>query len=43
MLKEKAGVIAGQNWEALKVFEGKPQKQLKQAALLKVDHNLVLG
>ena len=29
MLKEKAGVIAGQIWEALNETEGKTQKQLK--------------
>ena len=28
MLKEKAGVIAGQIWEALNETEGKTQKQL---------------
>ena len=31
MLKEKAGVIAGQIWEALNETEGKTQKQLKKA------------
>ncbi len=32
MLKEKAGVIAGQIWEALNETEGKTQKQLKKEA-----------
>jgi hypothetical protein len=43
MLKEKAGVIAGQIWEALNETEGKTQKQLKKAAKLKADKDLFLG
>ena len=38
MLKEKAGVIAGQIWEALNETEGKTQKQLKKEAKLKADN-----
>ena len=38
MLKEKAGVIAGQIWEALNGKEkGMTQKELKKAAKLKAD------
>ena len=37
MLKEKAGVIAGQIWEALNETEGKTQKQLKKEAKLKAE------
>ena len=40
MLKEKAGVIAGQIWEALNETEGKTQKQLKKEAKLKADKDL---
>ena len=43
MLKEKAGVIAGQIWEALNETEGKTQKQLKKEAKLKADKDLFLG
>ena len=43
MLKEKAGVIAGQIWEALNGTEGKTQKQLKKEAKLKADKDLFLG
>ncbi len=44
MLKEKAGVIAGQIWEALN-GKGKSmtQKELKKAAKLKTDKDLFLG
>ena len=38
MLKEKAGVIAGQIWEALNETEG-----LKKEAKLKADKDLFLG
>ena len=43
MLKEKAGVIAGQIWEALNETEGKTQKQLKKEAKLIADKDLFLG
>ena len=44
MLKEKAGVIAGQIWEALNGKEkGLTQKELKKAAKLKTDRDLFLG
>ena len=43
MLKDKAGVIAGQIWEALNETEGKTQKQLKKEAKLKADKDLFLG
>ena len=43
MLKEKAGVIAGQIWEALNETEGKTQLQLKNEAKLKADKDLFLG
>ena len=44
MLKEKAGVIAGQIWEALNGKEkGMTPKELKQAAKLKADKDLFLG
>ncbi len=44
MLKEKAGVIAGQIWEALNGKEkGLTQKELKKAAKLKTDKDLFLG
>ena len=42
MLKEKAGVIAGQIWEALNGTEGLNAKQLKKATKL-VDKDLFLG
>ena len=35
MLKEKAGALAGQIWEALNGTEGLTQKQIKKAAKLK--------
>lgn len=43
MLKEKAGVLAGQIWEALNGTEGMTQKQLKKAAKLKADKDFFLG
>lgn len=43
MLKEKAGVLAGQIWEALNGTEGLTQKNLKKAAKIKVDKDLFLG
>ena len=44
MLKEKAGVIAGQIWEALNGKEkGLTQKELKKEAKLKTDKDLFLG
>ena len=44
MLKEKAGVIAGQIWDALNGKEkGLTQKELKKAAKLKTDKDLFLG
>ncbi|MBQ8521826.1 MAG: winged helix-turn-helix domain-containing protein [Bacteroides sp.] len=43
MLKEKAGVLAGQIWEALNGTEGVTQKQIKKAAKLKADKDFFLG
>ncbi len=44
MLKESAGVIAGQIWKALDENEnGMTQKELKKAAKLKTDKDLFLG
>ena len=43
MLKEKAGVLAGQIWEALNGTEGLTQKNLKKAARIKADKDLFLG
>jgi hypothetical protein len=43
MLKEKAGVLAGQIWEALNGTEGLSQKQIKKAAKLKADKDFFLG
>ncbi len=43
MLKEKAGVLAGQIWEALNGTEGLTQKNLKKAAKIKADKVLFLG
>ena len=43
MLKEKAGVLAGQIWEALNGTEGLTQKNLKKAAKIKADMDLFLG
>ena len=44
MLKEKAGVIAGQIWEALSGNEkGMTQKELKKATKLKTEKELFLG
>ena len=37
MLKEKAGVLAGQIWEVLNGNEGKTQKEIKKAAKIKAD------
>ena len=42
MLKEKAGIIAGTIWNALKETEGMTAKQLKKATKL-VDKDLFLG
>lgn len=42
MLEEKAGVIAGQIWNALNENQGMTQKQLKKVAKL-VDKDLFLG
>ncbi|MCD8166425.1 MAG: winged helix-turn-helix domain-containing protein [Bacteroides sp.] len=42
MLKEKAGVIAGQIWNALNETDGLTAKQLKKATKL-VDKDLFLG
>ena len=42
MLKEKAGVIAGNIWTALNDTEGLTAKQMKKATKL-VDKDLVLG
>ena len=43
MLKEKAGALAGQIWEALNGTEGLTQKQLKKVAKIKADKDLFLG
>ena len=43
MLKEKAGALAGQIWEALNGTEGLTQKQIKKAAKLKADKDFYLG
>ena len=43
MLIEKAGVLAGQIWEALNGTEGLTQKNLKKAAKIKADKDLFLG
>ncbi len=43
MMKEKAGAIAGQIWEALNGTEGLTQKQIKKAAKLKADKEFFLG
>ena len=44
MLKEKAGVIAGQIWEAMNGNEkGMTQKELKKATKLKTEKELFLG
>ncbi len=44
MLKEKAGAIAGQIWEALNGNEkGMTQKELKKATKLKTEKELFLG
>ncbi len=43
MLKEKAGVVAGQIWNALNETEGLTQKQLKKEVKVKVDKDLFLG
>ena len=43
MLKEKAGVLAGQIWEALNDTEGLTQKQIKKVAKMKADKDFFLG
>lgn len=43
MLKEKAGALAGQVWEALNGTEGLAHKQLRKAAKLKNDRELYLA
>ena len=43
MLKEKAGALAGQIWEALNGTEGLTQKQIKKAAKMKADKDFFLG
>lgn len=42
MLKEKAGVVAGQIWNALNGTEGLTQKQIKKATKI-VDKDFFLG
>nr|WP_320038451.1 winged helix-turn-helix domain-containing protein [uncultured Bacteroides sp.] len=42
MLKEKAGIVAGQIWNALNGTEGLTVKQIKKATKL-VDKDLYLG
>lgn len=43
MLKEKAGVLAGQIWEVLNGNGGKTQKEIKKAAKIKADKDFFLG
>ena len=43
MLKEKAGVLAGQIWETLNGTDGMTQKQLKKATKIKADKDLFLA
>lgn len=43
MLEEKAGVIAGQIWQALNENGTQTSKALKKAAKLKTDKDLFLG
>ena len=43
MLKEKAGALAGQIWEALNGTEGLTQKQIKKAAKMKADKDFFLA
>ncbi|MBE6281006.1 MAG: hypothetical protein E7095_02940 [Bacteroides sp.] len=43
MLKEKAGVLAGQIWVALNETEGLTQKQIKKVAKMKADKDFFLG
>ena len=43
MLKEKAGVLAGQIWVALNETEGLTQKQIKKVAKMKADKDLFIG
>ena len=43
MLTEKAGVIAGQIWQALNENGKMTQKELKKAVKLKADKDLFLG
>ena len=43
MLEEKAGVIAGQIWQALNENGTLTQKSLKKAAKLKTEKDLFLG
>ena len=43
MLKEKAGALAGQIWEALNETEGLTQKQIKKTAKVKADKDFFLG
>ena len=42
MLKEKAGIIAGQIWPALNGTDGLPHKQIKKVTKL-VDKDFFLG
>ena len=43
MLKEKAGAMAGQIWEALNGTEGLTQKQIKKVSKMKADKDFFLG
>ena len=43
MLKEKAGVLAGEIWTALNGTEGLTQKQIKKAAKIKADKEFFLA
>ena len=42
-MKEKAGALAGQIWEALHGTEGLTQKQIKKVAKVKADKDFFLG
>ena len=43
MLKEKAGALAGQIWEALNGTEGLTQKQIMKVTKLEDDKEFFLG
>ena len=43
MLKEKAGVLAGEIWRALNETEGLTQKQIKKVTKIKADKDFYLA